>query len=190
MTKCVLSAWNLKIHNTTALNALNWNVYEINSKMTLSMATYSRVVSWSRKRSPLCSSTSWRPGSASSRRVYQGLKNTGPEDCTLCIIMGNIYICSTSSSFKERWVISDALKSKWQFRFQFFLLWTTSETLFFLFSLNALAASSRALFRCNYSRFYDCTVRRQIDILQHAQAPTYHIYATYRVQHHHISNLL
>ena len=60
--------------------------------MTLSMATYSRVVSWSRKRSPLCSSTSWRPGSASSRRVYQGLDNTGPENCTCCIILGNIYI--------------------------------------------------------------------------------------------------
>ena len=65
--------------------------------------------------------------------------------------------CSTSSCLKKRWVTSDALKSERQFRFHL-LLWTTSETLFFLFSLNALAASGRALFRCNYSRFYDCTV--------------------------------
>ena len=137
MTKCVLSAWNLKIHNTTALNALNWNVYEINSKMTLSMATYSRVVSWSRKRSPLCSSTSWRPGSASSRRVYQGLKNTGPEDCTLCIIMGNIYIYQIAKDKNEcfQWMpqrnehlcCPSVLEQHWKFPFPFVQVFAKEE---------------------------------------------------------------
>ena len=71
MTKCAHCVWNPQKHKNIVSNAQNWKVHEINSKSTLIMTTYSRVVSWMSRRSPLCFSTSWRPGSASSKRVFQ-----------------------------------------------------------------------------------------------------------------------
>ena len=72
MTKCAHCVWNPQKHKNIVSNAQNWKVHEINSKSTLIMTTYSRVVSWMSRRLPLCSSTSWRSGSASAKRVFQG----------------------------------------------------------------------------------------------------------------------